>query len=280
VFVRDTVAGTTTRVSVDSVGTQANAESREAAISGDGRYVGFRSSASNLVAGDTNGADDVFVRDTVAGTTTRVSVLSDGTQANADSTAPAFSADGRYVAFGSSASNLVAGDTNGFLDVFVRDTVAGTTTRVSVDAVGAEANLPSLGSAFSADGRYVAFVSLASNLVAGDTNSTSDVIVRAHPQPTVTGLAPGSLARGTTTPVTVTGSGFIGGALGLSATGNGGGVTFSNVTVVSPSQITAMATVAADATVGARVLWVLLAGTGPGLGAGASGICGACLTVT
>jgi len=280
VFVRDMVAETTTRASVDSDGNEANGLSNFSAISADGRYVAFQSEASNLVSGDTNGDDDVFVRDIVNETTTRVSLDIAGGEANNHSRSPAISADGRYVAFASEASNLVTGDTNGAQDVFVRDTTAGTTTRASVDSDGNQANGLSESPAISADGRYVAFESLASNLVSDDTNGQQDVIVRANPQPTVTELAPASLARATTTPVTVTGSGFIDGGLGLVVTGNGGGVTFSNITVISPTEITADATVAAEANVGARDLSVLLLGTGPGLDAGASGICVSCLTVT
>jgi hypothetical protein len=92
-------------------------------VSADGRYVAFYSYASNLVAGDTNERADVFVRDTQAGTTTRVSVDGTGAQADGDSFDPAVSADGRYVAFYSNASNLVAGDTNARTDAFVRDTL-------------------------------------------------------------------------------------------------------------------------------------------------------------
>jgi hypothetical protein len=179
-FVRDTTTGATTRVSVATDGTQANEHSHGAGISADGRYVSFASMASNLVAGDTNGASDVFVRDQVAGTTTRVSVASDGTQGNGTSGSggSAISANGRYVAFVSYASNLVPGDTNGSPDVFVHDLVTGATTRVSVASDGTQANdyswnVPSI----SADGRYVAFYSSASNLVAGDTNNSADVFV-------------------------------------------------------------------------------------------------------
>ena len=94
------------------------------AISADGRFVAFESVASNLVAGDTNRADDVFVRDRLAGVTRRVSVGAGG-QANGSSFSPAISANGRSVAFGSSSSNLVRGDTNGTFDVFVRDPLLG-----------------------------------------------------------------------------------------------------------------------------------------------------------
>jgi archaellum component FlaF (FlaF/FlaG flagellin family) len=114
-------AGTTSRVSVSSTGTQANDISFVPAISGNGRYVAFTSAASNLVPGDTNGAVDVFVRDRRAGTTSRVSVSSTGAQANGYSYDPAMSADGRYVGFDSDASNLVPGDTNGVNDVFLRN---------------------------------------------------------------------------------------------------------------------------------------------------------------
>jgi Tol biopolymer transport system component len=193
-FVRDTVTGTTTRVSVTSDGTQAISASYYPSISADGRYVAFHSYASNLVSGDTNNSEDVFVRDTVAGTTTRLSVSSDGKQGNRKSdtiSAPSISADGRYVAFGSFASNLVAGDTNGLYDVFVRDTVAGTTTRVSIASAGTQGNGYSRDPSVCADGRAVAFDSYASNLVPGDTNGSYDIFLRAHRNLTrVDGLGP------------------------------------------------------------------------------------------
>src|SRR6266516_1899006 len=130
----------TTRVSVATGGGQANGNSIAPAISKDGRYVAFYSDASNLVAGDTNRARDVFVHDRQTGETTRVSVAQDGAQANGESFAPAISGDGRYVVFSSSASNLVAGDTNNANDIFVRDRVANTTTRASIALAGAEPN--------------------------------------------------------------------------------------------------------------------------------------------
>ena len=178
IFVRDRFIGTTQRVSVDPGGASGNSDSRSPSISSDGRYVAFHSQASNLVAGDSNGHPDVFVRDRLSGTTERVSVDSGLTQGNNYSNVPSVSDDGRFVAFASNASNLVAGDTNGFLDVFVRDRLAGTTERVSVDSNGGQAdhisNLPSI----SSDGRFVAFHSMASNLVGGDSNGAEDVFVR------------------------------------------------------------------------------------------------------
>jgi Tol biopolymer transport system component len=163
--------GITTRVSVDSAGNQGDDASYSPAISADGRYVAFGSKASNLVPGDTNGTYDVFVHDRHTGVTERVSVDSAGNEGNDQSWGPAISTDGRYVAFGSWASNLVPGDTNGTYDVFVHDRHTGITERVSVDTAGVQANDQSGSPAISADGRYVAFHSWASNLVADDTNT-------------------------------------------------------------------------------------------------------------
>jgi Tol biopolymer transport system component len=178
VFVRDLLAGTTTRVSVDNSGTQGDNESEQPSISQDGRYVAFQSSASNLVSGDTNGIVDTFVRDLLAGTTTRANVSSNGTQGNSSSFGPSISMDGRYVVFQSSASNLVSGDTNEAVDVFVRDLLTGTTSQVSVGNNGTRGNNISGFPSISGDGRYVAFQSSASNLVSGDTNETVDIFVR------------------------------------------------------------------------------------------------------
>ena len=171
----DSTTGTTTRVSVASDGEQGNSSSYDSSISADGRYVAFESSASNLVSGDTNGAYDVFVHDRQTGQTTRVSVASDGSQGNDGSEDPSISADGRYVAFVSYASNLVSGDTNVDADVFVHDRQTGQTTRVSIASDGNQGNGECWYTSISADGRYVAFDSWASNLVSGDTNGTRDV---------------------------------------------------------------------------------------------------------
>lgn len=234
VFVHDRATATTTRVSVDSAGGQGNGESRGPALSADGRLVAFMSWSSNLVAGDTNSALDVFVKDTITGQTERVSVTATGAEALGFSSFPVISADGRHVAFTSSATNLVggldgsfqlfvkdrvsggivlasmsefgapvpgatslslsddgrfvsfssalsnvvSGDTNGVDDVFVRDLVAGTTTRISVSSGGVQGNGASAASALSGDGRSVVFDSVATNLVPGDTNGLRDVFVR------------------------------------------------------------------------------------------------------
>jgi Tol biopolymer transport system component len=178
IFVRDRQLGTTERVSTDSAGAQGNLGSGDPWISADGRFVAFDSGATNLVPGDTNGVSDVFVHDRQTGQTRRVSVDSAGGQGNAYSAARSISADGRYVAFSSNASNLVSGDINGVLDVFVRDRLMGTTELVSISSAGVQGTLPSSSGYLSADGRYVAFVSDSSNLVAGDTNGCGDVFVR------------------------------------------------------------------------------------------------------
>jgi Tol biopolymer transport system component len=178
VFVRDRMLQVTRRISVGPGGLQANDSSSQPAISAHGRFVAFFSHASNLVAGDTNRAGDVFVRDRKLQVTRRVSVGPGGQQANGGGFEPAISADGRFVAFSSFASNLVAGDSNGTSDVFVRDRKLQVTRRVSVGPGGQQANDDSFFAAISAHGRFVAFDSRASNLVAGDTNGTDDAFVR------------------------------------------------------------------------------------------------------
>lgn len=165
------------RASVDSSGNQGNGQSISASISEDGRYVAFESRANNLVTGDTNGRTDIFVRDRLTSTTSRVSVDSNGNQGNDDSHLPSISADGRYIAYMSWATNLVQGDTNGAADIFVRDRQTSTTTRVSVDINGIQGNTWSDGVGISADGTHVAFSSIASNFVPGDSTGSKDIFV-------------------------------------------------------------------------------------------------------
>lgn len=165
------------RVSVASDGTQGNDESGRSAISPDGRFVTFTSRANNLVPGDNNSVDDVFVHDRETGQTSRVSVASDGTEANGRSAANAISANGDFVAFESDADNLVANDSNGVTDLFVHELATGETTRVSVASDGTQGNDESGDSAISADGRFVIFASPASNLISGDTNGFQDIFL-------------------------------------------------------------------------------------------------------
>lgn len=171
--------GDTIFVSVADDGAQGDAHSGwdRTAVSADGRFVAFMSAASTLVTGDTNGDNDIFVRDLVAGTTVRASVADDGLESDPEAppplfiggaTGPSISADGRFVAFESGASDLVANDTNDWPDVFVRDLVLGRTVRASLGPGGAEANERSHSATISPDGRYVAFLSQATNLDGGE----------------------------------------------------------------------------------------------------------------
>ncbi len=236
IYLHDRQTGQTTRVSVASDGTSADQSSiDQPAISADGNVVAFTSEATNLVVGDTNNSADIFVRDLTTGQTTRVSVASNGAQADGYSASPALSADGRYVAFSSGASDLVAGDTNNVEDIFRHDRQTGETILisrrlesaggaqgafipaistdgakvafmsrsndfvpgddsdadiflvdvavgapglVSVNTDGVKGNGDSTALALSADGRYVAFDSVADNLAPDDTNEVYDVFVR------------------------------------------------------------------------------------------------------
>jgi len=178
VYVKDLQTGAIDLVSVDSAGNEADLTSDLDAISADGRFVVFDSPATNLVAGDTNGAVDVFVRDRSTGATERVSVDSSGGEGDDDSERPCISADGVRVAFTGIADDLVAGDGNGWPDVFVRNRSTGFTERVRVDTAGGDADAPSFDCVISADGRFVGFASFADDLVSGDTNADEDVFVR------------------------------------------------------------------------------------------------------
>ncbi|MBL1175184.1 DUF4347 domain-containing protein [Pantanalinema sp. GBBB05] len=185
IFVRDLQTGTIQLVSANQTGTgSGNGASSMPNISRDGRYVVFASSANDLIANDTNNARDVFVRDLFTGTTTLVSANLAGTGSGNGISGIEYeylriSNDNRYVVFTSSASDLVANDTNNAKDVFMRDLLTGTTILISVDLTGStSANKASNNPSMSGDGRYIVFTSTASNLVAGDTNSSSDVFVR------------------------------------------------------------------------------------------------------
>ena len=182
VFVRDVASATTLLVSVNSSGVgPGNSGSYDEKITPDGRFVVFESQASNLVTNDINGFDyDIFVRDLSNSVPELVTYNSSGTGSpNGGSYDPAVSADGRWVAYESDATDIVPGDTNNDTDVFVRDRLGGSNILVSANAANTG---PGNGSSFdafiSADGRYVVFESTASDLVANDTNGTTDVFVR------------------------------------------------------------------------------------------------------
>ena len=177
VFVRNRCTGNTILVSATSGGTSGNGASKSPAISADGNFVAFRSAATDLVAVDTNGEADIFIRNLTTDSTTLVSVHSNEAQANNEAYAPSISADGQFVAFFSYATNL-AYDACDCFDVFVRDVVAGTTELISVDSTELQGNDQSMYCSISGDGRYVAFQSNATNLITGDTNGTPDIFVR------------------------------------------------------------------------------------------------------
>ena len=177
IFLRDMVALTNQRISRTPNGTQSNGASANPVISNDGAFIAYASAASNLVASDSNGVTDIFLYDVVHGSHRLISIDSHGVQGNLSSSLPSISADGLFVAFVSSATNLAVGDTNGVDDIFVRDIAGATTTLVSTNAANVLANLASLDCDLSADGYVVAFTSSASNLTDGDSNGKQDVFV-------------------------------------------------------------------------------------------------------
>ena len=178
IFLRDRFNQTTELVSVAADGTSANGSSSLGSISDDGQYISYISDADNIVAGDINGATDIFVYDRLNQTTELVSLGLDGAAANGNSSLGLLSGDGRYVVYQSDADNLVAGDVNGATDIFVYDRLNQTTELISLGLDGAAANGMSEQASISDDGRYIAFLSDADNLVADDTNSSADIFVR------------------------------------------------------------------------------------------------------
>jgi Tol biopolymer transport system component len=180
VFVRDRLAATTVLASVGATGAHADADCASYALSGDGRFVAFVSESTTLTPGpDGNGVlPDVFVRDLAAGLTEVVSVGPGGAQVAGSSFSPGISHDGRFVAFSCSSDAVVAGDANGWPDVFVRDRATGTTRLASLGQGGVQADRPCELASISGDGRCVSFVSLATNLLSTAVPFTFHVYVR------------------------------------------------------------------------------------------------------
>lgn len=178
VFLRDRSSGSTILISPSCSGNGGgNGDSIDGQVSADGRYVVFQSDASDLVPGDTNGVTDIFLRDTYTGVTRLISVAADGGFANGPSTQPVMTPDGTCVAFISAASNLVAGDTNGIPDMFVRDLITKTTWLLSVGATGVNVTMDT--PLITPDGRYVAFFSTAQNLAPGvPATSQGEIYIR------------------------------------------------------------------------------------------------------
>ena len=281
-FVRDRVGGTTEQVDLASDETPAIGFTRAADISADGRFVAFLSSASNLVPNDTNGHEDLFVRDRYAGTTERISVTSAGAEVarGAGESAPSMSDDGRFVAFTSIAPDLVPDDTNSAEDVFVRDRLLGTTTLWSTNASGAEGQSTafyplSVDPRISADGRYITFWSQAEDLVGGDNNERRDIFVKFIATPTPTAVTPPTIAPGATMRLTVSGSRLN----EANAVSLGSGVTVTGWTAESDTRMLVDVTVDSNAGSGPRTLAVSAAGTGGAL-KGGIGSCAACVSVS
>jgi Tol biopolymer transport system component len=249
----------------------------EPSLSSDGRFITFTSSTDGLVPDDHNGLSDVFVRDLQASTTTRVSVDMAGGDPDGTSGSSDISGDGRYVVFDSDATDLVAGDTNGTTDAFVRDLRTGTTTVLNVDGGGTQLPNGGFSPSISADGRYAAYgVSLGAGPLA-----PSDVSARSIVEPTVASISPKTLARGATATFTVTGTGFLPGTqVATSVFQADGGVTVRSATVLSETRLRVSLTAAPDAPATARNIVAFTPGTGPGGAATGYGFCTGCLTIT
>jgi Tol biopolymer transport system component len=178
VYIRDRVAGTTTYASGRPDGSAATGAG-ESVLSDDGRYVAFQSSDGDLVAGDTNGASDVFRHDLVTGRTVRVSVARDGSQSPVGSSNPAISRDGHLIAFVTAAKLRDRDRNKGRLDVYLRNTAAGSTSLVSVDANGRASSTREETPGLSGNGRYVAFYAPGTSMVTGDPYaSTAGIFAR------------------------------------------------------------------------------------------------------
>jgi Tol biopolymer transport system component len=267
VYRRDLVLNQTVRVSNVADGGSAGS------ISADGRFVSF-SSNMKLTAADTNIGTDIFRRDLNGSALAAVSVGPAGNTVNGNSTRSSISADGRYVAF-SSTANITGTDANGTVaDTFVRDmqlnrsSLAGTATFLAQ---------PSVGTAFghiSGDGRYITFTSTAA-LETTDTNNVNDVFVRALVIPEITNVAPGTVARGSMKTFTVNGNNFRPGARARVA-----GIDASSVTVLNEHALTLQVTLPLNTALGPADVYVNNLGTGAGPNTGTVGKCGGCVTVT
>jgi hypothetical protein len=225
VFVKDLLTGTLTLVSKDALGAVGNGNSTDPVLSGDGQFLAFVSDSTNLVTGDTNGVADVFRAD-LSGGLVRVNTLPDGTQAAGLSGTVSISQGGRYVAFASEASNLVAGDANTSADVFVKDVQTGAIYLVSQSSTGALGNSHSLAPSLSRDGRTVAYASVATNLAVNDVNAFQDVFLTTLNQAPAIVLT-GTLAIDEGQPLSLDASGTTdadGDTLGFSWDLNGDGV--------------------------------------------------------
>jgi Tol biopolymer transport system component len=264
VYLRNLATGTLENVSIDRNGVPARAWSPS--VSADAHYVAFVSDASNLVAGDTNGQADVFVRDMQSNTTARASLDVNGQNPNERSFSADISDEGRYVAFHSAASDLVPGDTNDTSDVFVRDRVAGTTTRASVDPFDGQTLISAEQPKITGDGTVVVFQ-------AGEQRpgSTYAVYARAAQRPAVTGVAPSLVPRGGKSVLTITGAAFRPGTrVFLTVAGTNAfivlvGVRVESVTVLDEHTLQVVIDVALAAPPAIGNVWVVTPAPGVGM---------------
>ncbi len=256
-------------------GKSGNNASDQPSVSDDGNRIAFRSAASDLVSEPGTALTEIYVRDRIAGTTTRVGVASDGAPANGPSAEPRITGDGRYVAFATPAQ-LVPDDENYLDDVYVRDRLKSKTRRISTTLLQGEVYEPSEAPALSGDGRSVAFQSSAPDLVGGDGNHVDDVFIKPVTVPSVSAVAPSSITRGTSATVTVSGTGFLPGVTVLiPATG----MSVGTVAVQSETKLTVQVTASPDAMAGTATLWIVLPGTGAGGTVSSVGLC-PCLAVS
>ena len=274
VYLRDLQAGTTSLASVSHDGSPSVSEvTGGATISADGRYVAFTTRGA-LVPEDTNNLFDVFLRDTHLGTTSRVSVASDGSEGNGSSSRPVISADGRFVAFDSFASNLVQGDDNGAKEPFLHDTLTERTTALVRSANGELGDSGGGGAAFSGDGRYASFTSISENLIDGAGGSVAGVFVTIVQPVGVHAVSPAVLPKGSVTQVEVTGAGFEAGNTTVLV--SNGEVT--NVVVLAEDRLLADVQVPADAKSGPQNVVVAKGGGGAGPFTGSSRDCDSCVS--
>ena len=273
IFVRDLGTGTeSSRVDVNRTGGPPNGESDHAAISADGRYVAWETTAGDVVSGDASSSLDVFVRDVQTGTTRRVSAPITGQVNGRSALDPRLSRTGRFVAFWATAPS----GTSEPSQCYIADLAAGTVDVASATGDGTPADSLCNQLSLSGDGRYLAFASAAKNLDDND-DGVADIYVRFVVRPIVTSATPSSIPRGATTTVTLHGSGF---ATGTTVAFSGPGITVGPVTIVDARTLTVGLTVASGAATGSRDVTPTNPGTGPGPNRGSVGrACSGCLTV-
>jgi Tol biopolymer transport system component len=275
VYVKTLATGVTTRATRPKGADPTLGGGTDPSLSSDGRYVAF--SGGNDIDGvaDPNPGTKVFVRDNAAGTVVRVSTTDAGAPSGGSASDPFLSANGRRVAYRSTGSPVT--DTNGTVaDVFVKDLDRNRTRVISTDWLLNQRPVDAESGSISADGHYAAFTSLG-HFSDDDTNNVIDAYVRAVDVPGITSFTPTSAARGSTVTFTVTGTGFLPGASGVTL---GGLFTTAGSTYTSDTRITVTLTIDPNAPTGLTDFFVANPGTGPGLTTGALARCQNCLKIT